>query len=225
MEGVVSCGRSDVIVVSRTCISFNKCSDILLAGRCRGLLIYNAFSGDEDLTKVEVNFTVKDGALVDILRTIGGSCGDCAMGDVSVTTNATTVGSASCFGTAISGIVTAERHIAGRLEGLKFAILSSRAGFVFTARNGGDVGRCFRCLGGRGIFVECFGLPEVSGCIHVAVNASSRVSVFLTRAEGFLTGWFRDWGLLRGRGGDARRFGGLLHTFYFVVLLTLHHWE
>lgn len=109
IRSVVHRGPSIVIVISRTCISFNDRSTLPLVRGCSGLLIMRAFSGSHSVTKVEVNFTYKGRGLVEFLGSIGCSFGSCAVSHATVTTNITTIRSGTCFSRAYGGVVRAER--------------------------------------------------------------------------------------------------------------------
>ncbi len=179
VRGVLGAGPSGVIIVSRTCISFNNIDTVPLVGGCSGLLIARAFSGSHSVTKTELNFNITGDRLVHSLGAIGCSAGPCGVGDVAVTTNVNILRSRRCAGGGYRRVVGGHRCAMDRLGGSNFSYASSCTGFVFTGRGATGNGRVCLHLGRGNILVHRFRGAKVGSCGEVAINDHRRVRVFV----------------------------------------------
>ena len=186
IERILEGSRNRLVVVDEAYVDFGGESCIPLTKEYDNLLVVQTFSKSRSLAGARLGYAIGDARLIADLDAVRCSMNPYNVNSMSLAAGAAALEDDAYYRDNCRRIEKTRQETEKRLREMGFAVLPSRANFLFAAPPDGDGGAYYRRLKQRGVLVRHFKLPRIAPYVRISIGTPEQMDVLLRRTEKIL---------------------------------------
>ena len=174
VEAIVAANADRVVVIDEAYVDFGGESAITLVDKYPNLVVSQTLSKARSLAGLRVGFAVAHPDLIEALNRVKNSFNSYPLDGLAMAGAVAAFEDDSWFKATREGVIGERDWVTGKLEGLGFEVLPSRANFVF-ARHPGHSGESLaRGLREQGVIVRHFNKARIENFLRITTGTADQ---------------------------------------------------
>jgi histidinol-phosphate aminotransferase len=186
VEKIVASNPDRVVVVDEAYIDFGGESVMDLVPSYDNLLVVQTLSKSRSLAGLRVGFAVGSQVLIDGLNRVKNSFNSYTMDRLAMAGAKAAILDEDHFNDTRKRIITTRERVVAKLEALGFAVVPSKANFIFISHATKPAAAFFAGLREQGVLVRYFNKPLIDNHLRVSIGTDEEMDVFLQSVEALL---------------------------------------
>lgn len=174
IEALLEQNRDSLVVVDEAYVDFGARSAIPLIARYANLLVVQTLSKSRSLAGLRVGFAIGDAGLIEGLGRVKNSFNSYPLDQLAIAGAIAAFEDDAYFRRYRDAIVAEREALAGQLADRGFAVLPSKANFVFARHNRLGGGHIAAGLRSRGVIVRHFDKPRIGDFLRITVGTAGQ---------------------------------------------------
>ncbi len=188
IEQIVRSNPDRVVVIDEAYIDFGGESCVPLVKRYENLLVTKTFSKSHSLAGARLGFGIGSEALIRDLTTVKYSINPYNVNRMTQAAGAAAMLDDAYYKANAKTIMETRAETAKRLSALGFAVLPSKANFLFAASDRVDGETLYRELKLRGVLVRHFTKERIQNYCRITIGKREQMEILLTHTDAILNG-------------------------------------
>ena len=183
IETIVSADLDRLVLIDEAYVDFGAESAVRLLDRYDNLLIVQTFSKSRSLAGIRVGFAMGSPKLIEALQRVRDSINSYTLDSLAQTAATAAIEAGGWFEKTRSAMIEIRANTAARLEKMGFAVLPSKANFLFVSHHSMNALDIYNGLRNEGILVRHFNAPRIEQYLRISIGTEAEMDALCTVLE------------------------------------------
>lgn len=188
IERLLQAHPDQVVLVDEAYVDFGGESALTLIPRYENLLVVQTLSKSRALAGMRVGFAAGNRELIQGMDRVKNSFNSYPLDRIAIACAAASLADEPYFRRTVEKIMETRQHTATRLQKMGFAVLDSKANFLFASHPRCRAEDLFTALKQRGILVRYFNQPLIDNYLRISIGTDVEMDALCFALEKILEG-------------------------------------
>lgn len=186
VEEIVRTNRNNLVIIDEAYVDFGAESCVPLVEKFDNLLVIQTFAKSRNLAGAMVGFAIANAEIIADLNRIKFSFNPYNINTLSIIAGTAAMKDGDYFKKCVNEIKRTRERFSKEMEALGFAVLDSKANFVFVRSNALKGKEYFNALRDKNILVRQYDNPEILDYIRVTIGTPEQMETFVKATKDIL---------------------------------------
>ncbi len=186
VERVVSSNPDNIVVIDEAYVDFGAESAVSLTSKYDNLLVVATYSKSRSMAGARLGFAIGNEEIINDLHKLRYSTNPYNINRLTLVAGEKTIDTQSYYDDNAKKIISSREYTSKELEKLGFAVLKSRANFIFAESSQIDGEKLYLELKNRGILVRHFTTERIKNFNRITIGTQEQMEILVNTIKDIL---------------------------------------